>query len=283
MGQPLWIRQLVSWLKLSSGFEQEPPVEEEWPDFFDNTDGIGLVKRELFYKSKGGVLLPFKGRPSPVEVETKIGLEAHITGCNFGTSKRARKFWRGLIDSGDIPEDVWKLYGQTPKAAAQRMALHARFWKVPYHWVGLRNGDVIHNNDISRYTYHGNGGNGLLVGVSLEGNYKGVDPKGRAANSYHGYTEHIIETGRTTLRLATNHSRDLGAPIEWLYAHRQYSGGRTGDPGEGWWKEIGIPVAKEMDLKINYGFKHSSGKKIPVEWDENGLVDFRGRPIKTAA
>lgn len=280
MFQAFWLRQLVAFLNQTTGIEKLPPREKEWPDFFDSTDGIGPVKRKLFYKHSSGVMLPYKGRPSLLEPDQKVGVEAHITAVAFGTTSRARKFWVGLIDSGEIPDSIWQKFGETPTEAAQRMALHQRFWKVPYHWVGLLNGDILHNNDIERYTYHGNGGNKLLVGVSLEGSYPGLEKDRK--KKHHGYDEHTILTGRGALRLSVKTSRDQGAPIEWLYAHRQYSGGRIGDPGEGWWKEIGLPVADEMDLKVNYDFKHGSGKKIPQEWDENGLVDYRGRPIKAA-
>lgn len=279
MFNSFWIRQLVAFLAIQSGVEKLPERETEWPSYFDNTDGIGPVKRSLFYKHSSGVLLPFKGRPSPLAIEDKIGVEAHITAIAFGTTKKARKFWKGLIDSGDIPEELWRKFGATPAGAAERMALHARFWKVPYHWVALLNGDILHNNDVTRYTYAGNGGNGPLVQVSLEGSYPGLEKNRK--KKHNGYDEHTILTGRGALRLAVKNSRDLGAPIEWLYAHRQYSGGRIGDPGDGWWKEIGLVIAQEMSLQINYGFKNGSGNQIPVEWDENGLVDYRGRSIKT--
>jgi len=277
MFQTFWLRQLTAFLAQASRIEKLPEREKVWPDYFDNTDGIGPVKRTLFYKSSGGIMLPFKGKPGIIPIQEKVGIEAHITAVAFGTTARARKFWVKLIDAGEIPEMVWRLFGQVPTEAAQRMALHQRFWKVPYHWVGLLNGDVLHNNDIDRYTYHGNGGNRLLVGVSLEGSFPGLESKRKS--KHHAYDGHTIETGRAALRLAVKHSRDLGAPIRWLYAHRQYSAGRLGDPGAGWWREIGLPVANEMNLQVNYEFKHGSGNQIPVEWDDKGLVDYRGRSI----
>lgn len=281
MFESFWLRQLFASLKLLSGYEQLPERAEEWPDYFDNTDGIGPVKRTLFYKDKrSGIYLPYKGLSKPLDVDVKVGIEAHITAIAFGTTKGQRKFWLQLIDSGDIPEEIWSKFGADPEKAAHRMALHKRFWGVPYHWVALLNGDILHNNDITRYTYHGNGGNRLLIGVSLEGSYPGLEKNRRS--KHNEYDNHTIETAQGALRLAIKNSRDLGAPVQWLYCHRQYSGGRVGDPGEGWWKEIGLPVAEEMNLEVNYPFKNGSGKPIPKEWDENGLVDYRGRPIKAA-
>ncbi len=285
-GLPFWFRQFIAWGLQSAGIETVPGRESAWPDYFDNTKGIGEVKRKLFYKSNGGVLLPFKGRPKPVLAETKIGIEAHITAVAFGTTKSARKFWLQAIQSGLIPDALLKKYQiealekehgpiEGLELVARRMALHARFWEVPYHYVALLNGDVLFNNDITRYTYHGNGGNALLIGVCLEGNYPGLEKNRKP--KHHQYDEFTIETGRAALRLSVSKSRGEGAPCEELYAHRQYSDGRLGDPGEGWWKEIGLPVAKELNLQIRYNFKHGSGNMIPREWDENGLVDYYGR------
>lgn len=276
----LWLRQLLAALAATSGYHKLPERETAWPHHFDNTDGIGPVARQLFYRDKGtGIYLPFKGMSAPVPVEQKIGIEAHITAIAFGTTRAARAFWSRLIEAGEIPDEIWQLYGDDVASAAQRMALHQRFWKVPYHWVALLNGDVLHNNDITRYTFHGNGGNHLLIGVSLEGNFPGLEAS--RTKKHHGYDEHTILTGRAALELGTLHSRELGAPVEWLYAHRQYTDGRLGDPGEGWWREIGLPTCSKVHLKRNVTFSHGTGNQIPREWDPDGLVDFRGRPIRS--
>lgn len=274
---PFWFRSFIAWSLRSAGIEKPPEREKEWPDFFDNTDGIGPVKRTLFYEDKStGILLPFKGRARRVEPGTKIGIEAHITAVAFGTTARARRFWKDLIVTGQL-EGIWEKYGKDEDEAAQRMALHQRFWKVPYHWVSLLNGDVIRNNPIDRYTYHGNGGNGPLIGVSLEGNYPGLEKNRK--KSHNGLDEFTIETARAGIRLAVNKGREEGEPVEVLFAHRQYSGGRLGDPGEGWWKEVGIPMSKELVLERRVRFKHGSGNEICNEWDPLGMVDYRGRRI----
>lgn len=279
-----WARQFGALLR--APFEQTPERALGWPDYFDNTTGIGPVDRPLFYKDKrSGILLPYKGRAKPVDVSTKIGVEAHITAVAYGTTKRARAFWRRQLADGLIPPDVVAHYGsgldaEAPTyldAVAERMALHQRFWKVPYHWVGLLNGDVLFNNQITRYTHHGNGGNGPLIGVSLEGNYPGLERNRK--KKHNGYDAHTIETGRASVRLAVTSGRNDGAPVELLFAHRQYSDGRLGDPGEGWWREIGIPMALELNLERRVHFRHGSGNEVCREWDELGRVDYRGRKL----
>ena len=283
LAQNLWVRHLVSWARLAT-VETEPERAQGWPDFFDNTEGIGPVKRTLFYKDKrSGILLPFKGYAKPVPAEKKIGVEAHITAVPFGTTKSARAFWRKQIEQGLIPEPVVQLYavgfdpGQPDwtERTAERMALHQRFWEVPYHYIALLNGDVLKNNQGSRYTFHGNGGNLPLVGVSLEGNYPGLEKNRKP--KHNGYDEHTILTGRASVRLAVLDNRDQGSPIEALFAHRQYSKGRIGDPGEGWWREIGIPISQELHLERRVAFTHGSGRQVCREWDHTGQVDYFGR------
>ena len=287
---PFWFRQFISWALKSAGIEKLPERATKWPDYYDNTDGIGEVKRTLFYKDRRtGLMLPFKGRGRPVDVSTKIGVEAHITAVSYGTTKSARRFWLRAIEDGLIPEVLLQKYqqealeseggpGEGYELAAERMALHQRFWKVPYHYVALLNGDILYNNEISRYTYHGNGGNGPLVGLSLEGNFPGLIKNRK--KKHDAMDSFVIETSRAAIRLAVGKSRGEGAKMEILAAHRQYSGGRLGDPGEEWWKEVGIPMKKELNLDVHYSFRHGSGNKIPNVWDPEGLVDYRGRPIR---
>ena len=237
-GLPFWFRQFIAWSLQSAGIEQLPERETAWPDYFDNTEGIGEIKRTLFYKhSQSGIWLPFKGRAGAVDPSTKVGIEAHITAVSFGTTKKSREFWLKSINGGLIPDVLLKKYQAraledegSPEFAAQRMALHQRFWTVPYHYIALLNGDVLYNNQISRYTYHGNGGNGPLIGLSLEGNYPGLEKNRKP--KHNGYDDFTIETGRGAFRLAVTKSRGEGASCGWMYAHRQYSDGRLGDPGE---------------------------------------------------
>lgn len=279
-GLPFWFREALAWVRRIG--ERAPARATAWPAFFDNTDGIGPVKRTLFYKSASGVLLPFKGRPEPVDPAKKIGIEAHITAVRFGTTSAARKFWLKQIQEEVIPIEVARMYGREaltaiPTVAAERMALHQRFWKAPYHFVALLNGDVLFNNDITRYTFAGNGGNGPLVQVSLEGFYPGLERNRKPKHDK--LDDFVIETGRAALRLAVNRSNAEGARIGLLYAHRQYSDGRIADPGEAWWREIGIPVAADLGLERRPTFKVGTGLEICREWDPEGRVDYFGRPV----
>lgn len=282
MLETFWWRQFLALAR--SVAEKKPERARAWPGFFDNTEGIGPVKRPLFYRHKSGVLLPFKGRPNLQPIEKKIGVEVHITAVAYGTTKRARKFWENQIREELIPKDILNKFRDGfmddegwVGLAAERMALHQRFWKAEYHFVGLLNGDALYNNQITRYTYHGSAGNSSMIGVSQEGNFPGLEKNRK--KKHNGWDEHTIETARATIRLAVGHSREQGAPIEHMYAHRQYSKGRVGDPGEGYWKEIGIPMCEELGLKKHPHEKYSTGYEIPREWDQDGRVDYRGRML----
>lgn len=286
LNNPFWLRQFVALAR--SAIEKKPEQAAAWPEFFDNTNGIGTVTRSLFHKDKrSGILLPFEGRAAPVPVEEKIGIEAHITAVAFGTTKKSRKFWTDLITkqvqgiSNELPGEIIEIYragydgDDWIQKTAERMALHQRFWKVPYHWVGLLIGDVLFNNDITRYTFHGSGGNRKLVGVSAEGNFPGLEKNRK--KKHNEWDEHTIETNRSAIRLATLKSREQGAPIQYLYAHRQYSKGRIGDPGSGWWKEVGIPMCEELHLERRVREKYDGGYEICREWDPDGRVNYFGK------
>lgn len=279
--QAFWARRWIASIARAT-IESLPQQTEERPEYFDNTGGIGTVRRPAFYKDKrSGKMLTFEGRAQELSPEDKLGVEAHITAVAFGTTKNARKLWKNKIESGELSSLVLEPYrlgmeGDVERIA-ERLALHQRFWKVPYHWVGLLNGDILHNNLITRYTHHGDSGNRRLIGVAAEADMPGLEKDRK--KKHHDLSERFIETNRATLRLAVMKARHEGAPICRLYAHRQYSPKRVGDPGEGWWKEIGIPIAKELHLDRMTSFADGKGLEICREWDELGRVDYRGKRL----
>jgi len=144
----------------------------------------------------------------------------------------------------------------------------------------LLNGDVLYNNPFNRYTWHGNGSNLKGIGFVVEGHFSPLLPKTKS--KYRDLTEHNIETARAAFRLAVLTSREAGAPLEWVTAHRCYSSGRIGDPGEAIWKEVVIPMANELDLKVDYTFAawKAGGRPIPIEWDERALYAYGERSKK---
>lgn len=267
-----WVRGLL---------ESDPTGTDGGDGFFDNCTEAGIARwRTDFYRARDRSMLPFKGLPTPLAIETKTHVCMHITACHFGTARYQRREWERRLDAGDIPAEVTDAYGLADlgrDAVAERMALHARFWTVAYHWVGLRNGDVLYNNQPTRYTYHGNGANREAIGVSLEAVLPGreADRGGR----HDDVDATFIANGQRLLRLAVSETRAAGAPLTHLTAHRCYSPDRRGDPGEAVWREIVMPLADELGLEVDYDLARDGGRPIPTDWDDAATHDWAGRAV----
>lgn len=246
--------------------------------YFDNCEGDLAAWRDDWYTHSSGTKLPFKGQPGAVPIEEKTRVCMHITAVRFGTAAYQRRPWERRLAAGDISDSLAQKFGATTHgadAAAARMALHARFWKVAYHWVGLLNGDVLYNNQPTRYTWHGNGANRTSIGVSAEAVLPDLE---RNRKSKHTAVDAVfIETNRRALRSAVEHGRALGAPLTEITAHRCYSNQRFGDPGEAVWREIVTPVAAELGLDVDYSLRDRTGRPIPREWDDDATHGMNGQ------
>lgn len=255
-----------------------PETPSTFPRYFDNWDGeLARRYRERVYQHESsGTWLDWTGRPGDVDLSQRTHVCCHITAVTFGTSASRRRAWLTRVEQGEISPETLAAYGYdaaNPTACATRMALHERFWKVAYHWVGLLNGDILFNNAPSRYTYHGNRSNRFALGVSAEAVLPGREA-GRTS-SHTAVTESFIETNRLTLRYAITTARDLGAPIQHATAHRCFSMQREGDPGEAYWKNVAIPVCRDLDVDIDYELV-DGGRPIPRDWDPGSPFDWKG-------
>jgi hypothetical protein len=269
-----------AWGTIRSVIETSVGILEGRPSYFDNCESDLAAFRDDWFAHPSGTRLPFKGQPGPVPIEQKLRVCMHITACTFGTAAYQRKPWQSRIASGEVSQELADRFGastQSADAAAARMALHARFWSIAYHWVGLLNGDVLYNNQPTRYTWHGNGSNRSAIGVSAEAVLPALEKDRRSKHTAVDAT--FIETNRHALRCAVTHSRDQGAPITSITAHRCYSNQRFGDPGEAVWREIVKPLAAELGLDVDYSLRDRTGRPIPVEWDDDATHGFDGQLI----
>ena len=279
-GPPFWMRQLWDTV-LKLLVEKVPDRDVEFPDYFDNIHGPLAVKyREPFY-TYGTKKLKFKGYSRPLKPEDKVGLCLHQTGVNFGTSRRRRAFWRKVIDNDAetviahgfvIPEDE-----EGKQKLAERIALHERFWKVPYHFVALANGDILYNNDVRSYTWHGNKANRSTLGVAVVGHFPGLEKNRKSSHTE--VDDFFLATMRACMRLAMLKSREEGCLVEDLTAHRVYSARRTNDPGEYIWKHVAIPAMDAYNLSVSYDRKVGSGREIPNLWDKNSPYNWYGKKV----
>jgi hypothetical protein len=223
------------------------------------------------------------GRSEPIEPAERIGVCVHQTAVRFGTTERKRAIWRRRIEEGELDEADLAARGldRGLDACAARLALHERFWRAAYHWVGLLNGDVVHNNPITRYTYHGNGSNRRYLGIAAEGELPARESGRR--HDHDGLGERFIETNRAVLASAVDDARRQGASIEWVTAHRCWSPRRRGDPGELYWKEVVLPMLDVLELRVDYELAHDGGRPIPTDWDPAATHDWSGRVTSPSA
>lgn len=269
-----WVRRVV---------ESDPdPGAGAGDEWFDNCTDAGIARwRPDFFTPRGSrAKLPYKGVATPVPIESKTHVCMHITACHFGTAGYQRRVWERRLDAGEVPADLTEEYdlGTLGRdGVAERMALHARLWSVAYHWVAMRNGDILYNNQPTRYTYHGNGANRPAIGVSLEAVLPARESERRARHD--DLSETFVANGQRLLRIAVTQTRAAGAPLTHLTAHRCYSPQRRGDPGEGVWREIVVPVAAELGLEVDYAFSEGGGRPIPTDWDDSATHDWAGRSV----
>jgi hypothetical protein len=213
------------------------PPQENWPDYFDNTRDVRNGKGR-------------NRKRDPADVDTIV---LHQTAVKFGTTRANRE-----------------KYGE-------RLALHRRFYKTPYHCIALLNGDVLWNNDVDWYTFHGNSSNATSVGVAVEGSFPGLESKRKP--SHHTIDEHVAATVRAALLVTVRKCKEQGSTICLLQAHRNYSAGRRGDPGEQLWRLNAVPLREACHLQTNFIVARGGGRTIPREWDDRARFNYRGRPI----
>jgi hypothetical protein len=265
------------WLA-DEGDSQAPAAPASFPDYFDNWAGeLAARHRDPFYLHEAsGRRLAWKGRPTPVDLGSRTHICMHITAVEFGTSARQRRRWADRIADGDISHDVLERYGVDEARAAERMALHERFWPVAYHWVALRNGDVLYNNPPERYTYHGNRSNRFALGLSIEATLPGREQDRTPEHTT--VDDDLVQTGREALRLAVTMGREQGAPLTHITAHRCFSMTRAGDPGEAVWRQIVLPMLTQLDLTVDHDLV-DGGRHIPDVWDPSARYDWHDRQL----
>lgn len=301
-----WLRlQLEQFLKLV-GHLEDVQRAQAWPDAANEVPEMTLAPPDVTPVAPTLVLVPGhydlrarghglpelpanKRAPSrkdppwsrkPEDIDT---LCFHQMAVAFGVSKGRVKFWIGVAHK--LPPELLLAYHVTDlndpaqlKAFGQRIALHERMCKIPYHVAGLLNGDVVHINPLLWYTYHGNGANKRSLGVAADGHYPGL-LSGRKAK-HNDLDEFMIMTVRHAATVAMTKAQAAGIKIRYADAHRVYSGGRVGDPGEELWQHVVLWAVKEFGLAIRYDRKRGSGRPVPINWDADAHYNYKGRKLK---
>lgn len=185
---------------------------------------------------------PFKGRAQPRDVSRIIAVTIHQTAVEFGVGRKFR----------NAPE------------REREAAYHARFESVPYHFVALRNRDLFYGNPPERYTYHGGPLNGRSIGFAVEGSFPAFTKNRKPKHTE--ITQERIDAWRYSFRWAVGTTRRAGAPLRYVWTHRQGSKNRAGDPGEEIMDLIIRPELEPLGLELAPAWSTGTGKPLPPDW-----------------
>lgn len=196
------------------------------------------------------------------------------------------KISRGLVAKRDLEKIRGIVIHQTNtlfsvsesqiKAAGDNReeALHRRGLSVGCHVIafegasaGVECGHVCHVNPLTWHVYHAQHANNFAVGLEIEGKFPGL-----TRNEQLPASTRIINAARLALKFIVTKARELGMNnLEFVWAHRQLSPRRRGDPGQELWQrvvlEYAVPV---LGLKTDTEAVWSHGRPIPLAWDPAG-------------
>lgn len=151
-----------------------------------------------------------------------------------------------------------------------------RYNTIGAHFAVLRDGTVLQMCDLNRIVYHGNGWNNQTVGIEINGLFAGVendpttlwdDPSTPQHEVAQTVTPEQIAATKQLIRWLKAEVERNGGHLTKLVAHRQSSKDRRDDPGSKVWKEIALPMHKELGLDDGGPGFEIGGYPIPETWD----------------
>jgi hypothetical protein len=152
-------------------------------------------------------------------------------------------------------------------------ALHNRGLNIACHAVafdgrdaGLECGHGVATAPLAWYCYQANTANSESLGLEIEGVYPGLVTPGCVMPS-----QRVINAARDAVRYMVEQGRREGMPIRYVWAHRQSSAMRRGDPGEALWKAVALDFAVPvMGLQTQNTRTWGDGMPIPAAWGGSG-------------
>jgi N-acetylmuramoyl-L-alanine amidase len=157
-------------------------------------------------------------------------------------------------------------------------ALHRRGLRVGCHVIAFEGtgaevdcGHVCYVNQLAWYVYHAQKANSFSVGLEIEGKFPEFIQNGQLLAS-----PRLIEAARLALKFIVTKARELGMDnLEFIWAHRQMSSKRPGDPGQELWKRVVLDYAVPvLGLKTDTKATWDDGRPIPREWDSSGTAYY---------
>ncbi len=179
---------------------------------------------------------------------TVTGIAVHQTDADLGVGKHRLKRYNG---------DYTR-------------ARRERALEVACHMYAFNEGDVVHTCPFDWYVWQANGLNRHTLGVEFEGKFPGLVKDGEKLAG-----RELIDAACLALYYMVEKGREMGMPIEFIYAHRQSSNQRRRDPGEELWRRVvlqfAVPVLK---LVPRQEVTTGTGAPIPLDWDPNGIGKY---------
>jgi len=157
-------------------------------------------------------------------------------------------------------------------AGDKQLALARRALGVACHAMAFRDGFFALPCPLTWYVYHGNGFNATSLGIEIEGRYAGdLERK----SDEQEVTDLVVECANAALKYLVDEARLLGAPLKYIYAHRQSSETRRGDPGAELWRRVAVEYATPvLGLERRPELVMGGGRQLPKSWDPLGRVKY---------
>jgi hypothetical protein len=154
----------------------------------------------------------------------------------------------------------------------------ARYLSTGAHRVVTRGGEQLWLHDSTDRIVSANGFNARCVSIEGDGIYAGVegdprtvwdDPTTKVRESAMDLPDAFVAAYRETIRAIVREVAAKGGAIKFILCHRQSSGTRQNDPGQGIYQQVVRPMLDELGLSNGgAGFKIDDGRAIPEVWDE---------------
>lgn len=145
-------------------------------------------------------------------------------------------------------------------------------WHSLHAHIGVtREGVVIVVNPFEVKCYHANYFNSYSVGVEIDGNFAGIEDASWSVWKGGGKRSKLPDVQIAGARNACQWICDVvkagGGGVKHIFAHRQTSPTRRGDPGELIWQSVGIWSQVKLGLRNDPLYTRGRGLPIPKQWD----------------
>lgn len=174
----------------------------------------------------------FKGRRVRRDVKDVVALVVHQTAVSggFGVTRAS-----------------------VERSGSELLARLARYRSTPYHALySPADRASIVQWPLWAHGYHGNRSNAYSIGWSYDGRFPG--------DALH------VDQARQSLAHVVSVAREVGAPLQYVEAHRQHSAQRGGDPGLEIWRDVVLPMLPALGLSMRPTHTTGDGLPLPDAW-----------------